>query len=219
MCCPTSAVRVPWPFAGPAPAEVGQIPQPMFARRPPKRRQCTSGQDLMMQWIPPSSTTPQRQPRLAEATDTAQGIPANGMAHSCKQSPQKSTVCQSPRFDDTADSNKFHDPLQARAQPRLDVATDLIKVHSPRIPGKVTAPWPLAGPTPAKVGRRNGFQQVPRPMAATSSRQSMQRVGSISMSSNEFRRRVQARQQPRLDPATNYNEFHSHHMQDKLRLP
>ena len=43
----------------------------MFARRPPRRRQCTSGQDLMMQRIPPSSTTPQRHPRLAEATDTA----------------------------------------------------------------------------------------------------------------------------------------------------
>ena len=145
----------------------------MFARRPPRRRQCTSGQDLMMQRIPPSSATPQRHPRLAEATDTAQGIPANGMAHSCKQSPQKSTLCQSPR---------------------LDVATDFIKVHSPRIPGTVRAPWPLAGPTPVKVGRRNRFQQVPRPMSATSSRQIMQRVGSISMSSNEFRRRVQARQ-------------------------
>ena len=104
---------------------------------------------------------------------TTQGIPANGMAHSCKQSPQKSTLCQSPR---------------------LDVATDFIKVHSPRIPGTVRAPWPLAGPTPVKVGRRNRFQQVPRPMSATSSRQIMQRVGSISMSSNEFRQRVQARQ-------------------------
>ena len=107
--------------------------------------------------------------------------------------------------DNAVDSNESCDRLQARQQPRLDDATDSNEFHSPCLQDRLRVTWPFAT-TPAKIGWHSGFQRVLQPMSAckTNSLKTNATCWAVVWPHSGL---LQAQQQPRLDDATDSNEF------------
>ena len=154
----------------------------MFARRPPRRRQCTSGQDLMMQRIPPSSTTPQRHPRLAEATDTASSA---RQARRSVGGPTPAEVGRLRGFQQMAW------PTAANRAPR--------RVQSANSRGLTTQQIPTSSTTHCRPDHSRGW---------TLQRISSRSTVHVSQEQSELHGPLQAQHQSRLDDATDSNKFH-----------